>query len=385
MDRRVIIYIISVLLFSTIFVNGQILKPTFLNYEIDSLTKNQIFVQLDTLFVQINENRLDKILIGKDPTDFNPLKSFFKIEDNKKDSIPNFYKKQLINIYPISRNEFWLSIAFIGQKDGEIPILKSIINLIATKSDKNVVFAIPTKYLTKSWKLSIIGNITYYHRGKLNLIRAKKFNAKNTLIAQKLGQKPEKLNFYMCNNYQEILQLLGYEYELESNGKTRDGYGVDGNTVFSTMNNEDFSHDVFHYYTGKFRQQIPANGIVEEGIAYSWGNAYYTNKNNGEMIEQKELVQILKKYLQNNPSVNLFELFIRNTKIYNNLANEISVKSTISSLICDEVERKKGIEGLRLLIKCGKGSDSFFKAIDDLISLNKTNFNNELKRLITQY
>jgi hypothetical protein len=189
----------------------------------------------------------------------------------------------------------------------------------------------------------------------------------------------------MCYNYQEILQLLGYEYELESNGKTRDGYGVDGNTIFSVMNNEDFSHDVFHYYTGKFRQQIPANGIVEEGIAYSWGNAYYTNKNNGEMIEQKELVQILKKYLQDNPSVNLLDLFNKNTKIFNNLANEISVKSTISSLICDEVERKKGIDGVRVLIKCGRGSDSFFKAIDDLISLNKTNFDTELRRLIAQF
>ena len=368
---------------NTTHAQSQIIKPPHLNYEMDTLTKVKILGSLDTLFLQIKNNKLDAKLIGKGETEFNTLKSFSELEAHKKDSIADFYKKQLINIYPISNTDYWISLAYTGQKNKETPILRCIINLIASIIDDKIVFSLPTQYLTKTWKTEIVGNITYFFRDKLNKERAKKFDEKNTIIAHKLGLEPEKFDFYMCYNYQEVLQLLGYEYDLEANGKVRDGYGVDGNTIFAVMNNEDFSHDVFHYYSDKFRKQA-GNGIVEEGVAYSWGNAYYT-QSNGEMIEQKELIQSLKVYLKANPKVTPLDLFTQKPKIFNHIAPEISVKSTITSLICDEVERKKGIEGIKTLIKCGSGEDNFFKAVNELIGLNKTNFNVELSRLIAQY
>lgn len=368
---------------NTTHAQSQIIKPPHLNYEMDTLTKVKILGSLDTLFLQIKNNKLDAKLIGRGETEFNTLKSFSELEAHKKDSIEDFYKKQLINIYPISDTDYWISLAYIGQKNKETPILRCIINLIASNIGDKIVFSLPTQYLTKTWKSEVVGNITYFFRDKLNKERAKKFDEKNTIIAHKLGLKPEKFDFYMCYNYQEVLQLLGYEYDLEANGKVRDGYGVDGNTIFAVMNNEDFSHDVFHYYSDKFRKQA-GNGIVEEGVAYSWGNAYYT-QSNGEMIEQKELIQSLKVYLKANPKVTPLDLFTQKPKIFNHIAPEISVKSTITSLICDEVERKKGIEGIKTLIKCGSGEDNFFKAVNELIGLNKTNFNVELSRFIQQY
>ena len=368
---------------NTTHAQSQIIKPPHLNYEMDTLTKVKILGSLDTLFLQIKNNKLDAKLIGRGETEFNTLKSFSELEAHKKDSIEDFYKKQLINIYPISDTDYWISLAYIGQKNKETPILRCIINLIASNIGDKIVFSLPTQYLTKTWKSEVVGNITYFFRDKLNKERAKKFDEKNTIIAHKLGLEPEKFDFYMCYNYQEVLQLLGYEYDLEANGKVRDGYGVDGNTIFAVMNNEDFSHDVFHYYSDKFRKQA-GNGIVEEGVAYSWGNAYYT-QSNGEMIEQKELIQSLKVYLKANPKVTPLDLFTQKPKIFNHIAPEISVKSTITSLICDEVERKKGIEGIKTLIKCGSGEDNFFKAVNELIGLNKTNFNVELSRFIQQY
>jgi hypothetical protein len=358
-----IFFIFTFLITNTAFTQSSIIKPSHLNYEIDTLIKAKILARLDTLFLQIKSNKLDAKLIGKGETEFNTLKSFSELEVHKKDSIADFYKTQLINIYPISNNDYWISLAYIGQKNKETPILRCIINLIASNIGDKIIFSLPTQYLTKTWKSEVVGSITYFFRDKLNKARAKKF--------------------YMCYNYQEVLQLLGYEYDLEANGKVRDGYGVDGNTIFSVMNNEDFSHDVFHYYSDKFRKQV-GNWIVEEGIAYSWGNAYYT-QSNGEMIEQKELIKSLKGYLKANPKVTPLDLFTQKPKIFNQIAPEISVKSTLTSLICDEVERKKGIEGIKALLKCGSGEDNFFKAVNDLIALNKTNFNVELSRLIAQY
>lgn len=386
MNSKPIFFILTLLTVGITNAQSVIFKPTYLKYELDSLTKTKILTSLDTLFSQINRGKIKEAIINKDNAELNmsTMQSFAGIEKNKKDSTPDFYKKQLINIYPISNNVFWISLAFIGEENNKLPILQNIINLIATNTDSNIVFSIPLKYLTKSWKTKSVGNITYFFRDNMKVERAIKFNMKNTTIAEKLGLKPEKMNFYLCINYQEILHLLGYEYDLESNGKTRDGYGVEAKTIFSTMNNEDFSHDVFHYYSSKIRGDVQRNRTVEEGIAYSWGNAYYT-KANGEMIEQKELVQDLKSYLKTKPKPNLFQLFTQDTKIFEKLPAEISVKSTISSLLCDEVERKKGINGIKKLIKSGRGDDNFFKTLNDLISINQTNFNSEVSKLVTQY
>ena len=103
------------------------------------------------------------------------------------------------------------------------------------------------------------------------------------------------------------------------------------------------------------------------------------------MIEQRELVSSLKLYLKDNPTVSVFQLFNKDTKIFNDIATEISVKSTIASLLCDEVEKQKGVEGIKALIKCGRGDDNFFKTLDSLISINKTNFDDRVMKLIAGY
>lgn len=386
MRNRTLFIALYLLTAGTTVAQSQIFKPAYLRCRMDSTTKSRIFISLDTLFAQIKTGKLEPSLICKENSELSisTIKSFSGIEESKRDSNANFYKKQLINIYPISANEYWISIAFIGYKNSEGPILKNILSLIATNVDNHVEFSIPTKYLTKTWKTTVVGDITYFYREKINLIRAKKFNDKNIDIATKLGLKPEKLNFYLCNNYQEILQLLGYEYDMDSNGKTRDGYGVDSKTIFSVMNNEDFSHDIFHFYSAKIRGDVKRNSTTEEGIAYSWGNAYYT-KADGEMVYQKELIQNLRVYLKENPKTSLLELFNKNTRIFDKLPPEIAVKSSISSLLCDEVERKKGIEGVKALIKCGRGDENFFRVLNDLITINQANFDTEVMKLIEQY
>jgi len=386
MTKKTLLTALCLLMVGVINAQSQILKPAFLNCKTDSSTKSKIFTSLDTLFNQIKNGKIDLALIYKENAELciSTFKSFSGIEESKKDSIADFYKEQLINIYPISANEYWISIAFIGSKNNEDPVLKNIINLIAVNVDNNIAFSLPTRYLTKTWKTKFVGDITYFYRGKINIGRAKRFNNKNTEIANRLGLKPERLSFYMCDNYQEIIRLLGCEYDIESNGETRDGFGVVAKTIFSIMNNEDFSHDIFHFYSAKIRGDIMRNRTAEEGIAYSWGNAYYT-KADGEMIEQKELIHNLKIYLNENPYASLLDLFNKNTKIFNHLASEISVKSTISSLLCDEVERQKGIDGIKALIKCGRGDDNYFKTVNDLIAINQTNFDTEVMRLIVRY
>lgn len=372
----------------TIFkVQGQaiISRPTHLTIDADKNAKDNILKSLDTLFSQIDNGKLDTNSINKDNYKLTiaTLTSIKGNENSDKDSIADFYKRQLINLYPISTTEYFISNAYLGNKANEAPILKTVFNLIAKSENGKFTFSLPISYLTKTWKTKIVGNVTYHFSDNMNLKRAKLFDRKNISIATKLNLKPEKFDFYLCDNYQEILHLLGYEYDLESNGKTREGYGVDANTIFSIMHNEDFSHDLFHYYSAKVRAN-KRNATAEEGIAYSWGNTYWA-KQNGEIVTQRELILSLKKYLQDNPKTSLLDLFDNKPKIFNDLAKEVSIKSALSSLICDEIEKQKGVEGIKTLLNCSNGDDNYFKCIDGLVQINRTNFDKEVMKLVDAY
>lgn len=358
---------------------SKVSRPDYLRTEIQDSIKIRILDSLDSLFAGIDSGKVNTGLVDKENYEFNLsfFESFKGLENV--DTINNLYTRQLINLYPVAASEYLISISYVSNKRPE-PIIGGIYNIIARYHNDEIVFSNPIKYLTKTWKTRVVGDITYYYRDTLNLKRAAEFNVKNQTIATKLGLTPMKFDFYMCHNFQEIFHLIGCEYNLQNNGTSNSGYIVDPNTLFSIMNNEDFSHDVFHIYASKIRKQ-KRNSAAEEGIAYSWGNAYYAD-NNGEIATQKELVSALRKYLRENPKTNLVDLFDKNPKIFNYGSDKISVKWVISGLICDEVERKKGIEGIKQLIDCGRGDENFFKCIDRLAQINRDNFNKKVMALI---
>ncbi len=296
----------------------------------------------------------------------------------------NFYAPQLINLYPISNTQFNLTIAWLGAEQDE-PELHLIYELIATNDeDGNFSFACPLDHKTRHWKTETVGLTTYYFKEDFNRERAQTFARKNKAMAEKFGLEAEGFQFYLCDHYQELIQLLGFVFDAKETSKFRNGHGVDEGHIFSIMNNEDFSHDVFHYYSGKINKRENRNWITEEGLAYSWGNAYWTDPN-GDMITMEHLVPALQSYLKRHPEESYYSLFQANAKIFTDLAPEASAKSTISAIICDEVERQHGKVGVDKMINCGrssKESDNYFKAIGEMLDIDRENFNERVSKLV---
>ena len=58
------------------------------------------------------------------------------------------------------------------------------------------------------------------------------FNKKNTAIAHKFGLAPDLFDFYMIENYQKYLNLIGINYQVYENVKYRTGKGVSFNIIF---------------------------------------------------------------------------------------------------------------------------------------------------------
>ncbi|MDB5150319.1 MAG: hypothetical protein JWQ57_4339 [Mucilaginibacter sp.] len=361
------------LVFITACVNAQsvtVIKS--LHADVPDAVKQQVVNALDSLVCKIGTGKLNINDVVQDKGEL----TVSVLKDLQADINDSTSQKQLINMYPVAAGQYFISIAVITT-NSSAPALNKIINLIGNNKSGKITFTLPLNYLTRLWKTRTVGNIIYHYPDVINIGRAKKFDKKNTLIPTKLGVQPEVMDFYLCDNHQEIFQLLGLGYDAESNGRVRDGYGVDGNCIFSVMHNEDFSHDAFHYYAAKVRK-APRNSAAEEGIAYSWGNAYYTDEK-GEMILQKDLVIQLKLFLQQHPQAGLYDLFTKNPVVFNSMAK---VRSVISGIICDEVERQKGVPGIIALINCGKGDDNYLATVNSLININKANFDAAVKALL---
>jgi hypothetical protein len=343
----------------------------------DTLT-NQIISSLDKLLISIDEEKLDTTLIDEDNFDFN--RNFFTylkgIED--KDTMSYYFQGRLINLYPIENKCYSITIAYVCNGD-----IGRIFTFIVKKSNGKFVFASPIKYNTKHWKTITIGTITLCYPDTINTIRAGVFNHKNIVMASKLKLPVRNWDLYMCRNYQEALQLQGCSYEFKRNGIVNLGDITGHKTLFSIMNNEDFSHDVFHNYAANIRGKISRNFTAEEGIAYTWGNAYYADSK-GEIPEQQELISALRKYIKAHSEIKLLDLFDKNPYILveYDFPKPISVKSTISGMICDEIERQKGVDGIIELLKCGRGDENFFKSIDELIGINRNNFEEKVYKLL---
>lgn len=331
----------------------------------------------DTLIFRIHTNKsiaseIDSTGAALSTAMFGTIKGTGIYGNKKNDSL---YSPQLINLHSTGADQYSISVAYLGNNT-----LKAMVNLKATIHSGRILFAIPLFYLTRNWKIKKVGHITYHYADHINLKRAAIFNKKNTRIAEKLGLSPENFDFYLVDNYFDILGLLGYGYDSETTGHENDGFGPISGYIFSIMHNEDFSHDLFHYYAEKVRTHL-RNSAAEEGIAYSWGNAYYTDEH-GEMISQGQLVKLLKDYLSKNPDTSLFDLFHKNPPIF---PSKTKVRSVVASLISDEVERREGLTGIKSLIDCGPGDDSYFRTVNQLIGINVANFNIEVKRLLGNY
>jgi hypothetical protein len=283
---------------------------------------------------------------------------------------------KLLNFYPVGHNECMMTLAF---NDG--PRLTRIVSCLVQNENDHYTFTSPLAYLTRHWQIKQLGQITYHYADNINLTRARAFEKNNETIAGKLGLTPEKFDFYLTDNYQEIPPLLGYNYDPERVGRTRDGSFTSEHQIFAIQHNEDFSHDLIHYYVSKIRTS-PRNAAAEEGLAYYWGNAYYTDSGRN-MIDYSAQLAALKSYMREHPDTSLLSLFDHNAKPFPTLAPEVSARSTLSARLFQLIEETRGIEGVKTLINCGRGDDNYFKTLDTLTAINRANFDTRLRALLT--
>lgn len=342
----------------------------------DSLT-TQIIDSLDKLLISIGNERVDTTLIDNEHADLN--RNFFRYLKGigRKDTIPDYFKARLINLYPVGGSRYMLTLSYTNNDE-----IGRILNILAKEDNGNIVFANPVKYNARHWKTAKVGTLTYFFRDTIDMERARLFDRKNISIAQKLNLPVRSWDVYMCANYQEVLQLRGYLYESTTNGVFNSGYIMDPKTLMTCMNDEDFSHDVLHIYASQIRGK-ERNGVSECGLAYYWGNAYHSGIA-GKAPDLEKLLPVLQQYIQSHEDVKLLDLFEESPNVLAEYGYPwpINVNRIIAATICRQIERKKGTQGIIEMLKCGRGNDNLFIATEKLIGINRDNFDTEVRKLI---
>lgn len=317
---------------------------------------------LDTLFSAIKSGQIpDRLLTGKDTSltrsillDYGPIAAMHH---------------EIINQYPVEKDLYRLLIA--------CDTLHDLLTVDARLDHDQIRFTLPLWHDTRYWREARIGTIHYYYDHDFDPKAGAAFDAFNRELARKLGLKPQHLDFYLTDNYQQIRQLLGHTYDRSAAGKYRDGSYADERTMFAIMHNEDFSHDLVHFYISKVRTN-PRNAYAEEGLAYYWGNAYYTDSA-GQMITYPRIRADLRAYFLDHPQADPVSLFRQNMRGLFKAAPEISIRAAMAAVLMEAIEKEHGLPGILQLMNCGPGEQNYFSALDKLTGVNAANFNERLR------
>lgn len=293
-----------------------------------------------------------------------------------KNRLGNSVQHEIINCYPTSAQVYRVMVA-CNKGDS----LRQIFTLDVTLQQGRATIDLPLWQDTNNWSVKQTGTIRYFYDHDFDLHAAQDFDRFNRNIAAKLGLRPDSLDFYLADNYQQIMRWLGLTYDRSSAGETRDGFNIE-QTIFAIQHNEDFSHDLVHYYVYKVRKG-PRNGYAEEGIAYYWGNAYYPDIQ-GRMITLDRLKTELLSYLSAHPGIDLLNPFQKNQRGLFGPVPEISMRSTLSGIIAEYIEKKHGIDGILKLLNCGAGEGNYFAATQSLADINAINFNTRIRDLLVK-
>ncbi len=253
-----------------------------------------------------------------------------------------------------------------------------------SKRERPLHIYLPLAYLTRHyWQTKQLGQITYHYSDNINLTRARAFEKNNETIAKKLGLTPGEIRILSHRQLPgdpTLIRLHGL-HDPERVGRTRDGSFTSAHQIFAIQHNEDFSHDLIHYYVSKIRTG-PRNAAAEEGLAYYWGNAYYTGSGRN-MFDYPAQLAALKSYMHEHPDTSLLSLFDHNAKPFPALAPEVSARSILSARLFQLIEETRGIEGVKTLINCGRGDDNYFKTLDTLTAIIRANFDPALRALLS--
>ena len=181
----------------------------------------------------------------------------------------------------------------------------------------------------------------------------------------------DTLNFYICDNPDELGLLHGFEYYYlnYATGMTN----MNLHQIYSSKGNEFYPHEFVH---------MILNGITDDSMCYiiAEGFACFFGELNTPKYDW-QIASLAKDYIANKTTYALDNLLNLSTE-----NNSYPTAYPTGSIILEIVYEKKGYAGLRALANSNTlKPENIYKAIYTIIKLDKIQFEKEFRKKLVQH
>jgi hypothetical protein len=352
-----------------------------INLPQDTVAKKQLISSLNGFLAQKEQSNKDnKFVLKEDLLETSALLDEMKgMEGNSKSK--DFFKAYLNNAVKLDDNNFIIQLSYIGILDNA-PLLRATFNLLAKREDGKFYFSSPLKQNTAGWRIKKRNNVIFHYKDTLNMADAKVYQEMVNFYDQKLKSPDFPVEFYYCNNFPEVLQIIGIGYKADYNGSKNNNLTSHENNQNLMLNGWNSNlhrfdpHDLWHERLRTVMSSELINRPVDEGCAYLYGGSWG--------YSWKEVLTKFKKYAADNPNADWLKLYMETTNFE---AGEKPLKAgyVLNALIVQKIEKEKGFAPVMELLGCGprqKEDANYFKALEKVTGISKADFNAKMWELI---
>jgi hypothetical protein len=351
----------------------------------DTIVANQLIKSLNSFLAEKEKTNKENTFVLKEdlPETSAWLDEIKGIEKSQKFKDDYFYKGYLTNVVPINKTDYLVQFSYIGVNENK-PILMASFELLAKKKDSRFYFASTLKKNTKSWKSKTFGNISFHFKNTLNEKVAKNYEKQVSYYDKKLNAPNSKIEWYGCDDLQEVLKTVGVPYKLDYNGANADTFSGNENNILVRVvgqNNASFNsfdpHDLWHDRLHNVISTSIINKPVDEGCAYLYGGSWE--------ISWSEILKTFKEKVSSNSKTNWLATYEDFYDFGESKEKHLLVPYVINALIIEKLEKEKGFSAVIELLSCGKyqkGNENYYKTLEKLTGITKSNYNEKVWELI---
>ena len=300
-------------------------------------------------------------------------KAFNSLQTTPKILFKDNWKPFILTIEKKNENKYILRIAFIRDTITSDKIL-TIVNVNAIKENNHWVLENTLNDIVNSWNTKWYKNIKYvYPKTHVfnDTLAQKSVRFCDSVVTLLQIKKVDTLNFYICDNPDELGLLHGFEYYyLNYTTGITDMYL---HQIFSSKSNEYYPHEFVHGLLNGTTNDSSCY-IIDEGFACFFGELNTTKYKNA-------ILNLAKDYVANKPTYTLDNLLNRTAQF-----NGYQIAYPTGSIILEIVYEKKSYAGLRALLESNTFKpENIYKAIYTITKLDKVQFEKEFRKKLIQH
>ncbi|HEV3326695.1 MAG TPA: hypothetical protein VG052_13850 [Puia sp.] len=293
----------------------------------------------------------------------------------------NVYRCYLTNVDWLDSSDYIVQVSYLGINDST-PVLKASFKLIAYLRGDRYVFRSPLRRNTATWHKKNTGKFVFYYTYPINEIWLNNYRKLAEEFDKKLGAKEYVTELYCCNTVQEGLEMLGVDYKLGYNGYSSLGLSSFEDdislNILGTSNTDRTIFDLHDLWHDRLHHVIPVSTInkpIDEGCAYLYGGSWG--------LSWEEIFKQFKAYMGGNKD--WLTAFTENKNFASSQQYHLYVSYVINALLAQKMEKEKGFPAVMEFLSCGKyeaGNDNYFRALDKIAGINRSNFNASVEKLV---